>query len=419
MQTTNTFYILFSGILLMFMLLGMMSFAAGLVRARNTTDLLLKNMILLPLACSLFLLFAYHMMFSESSGSIIPDLHFISAHYEYPRMLVGKNYSYQAGLFFQIVLSAISLSIVSGATAERLRLWPFVLFSLVTLAVIYPVQGYWIWGGGFLKQMGFIDMAGASVVHLTGALIALIGILFLGPRNGKFSQERGSLPLPGANIPLATLGAFLIWIGFLGFNASTVFENTANDLANNLSIICINTCAAASAGLISVLILSRIIFATTDLTLILNGLIVGLVSTSAYPLSGNIALVGAIACIAAVLMLIVMYLMDRFEIDDPTGAVATHGVGAICSLISVIFVSHPLQDQKLITEASMLHQLCTQLFGIGIIILWVGAMSLITWFLVEKILGLRIPPEDEYKGLDVIGCGMVAYPEFTASGWEK
>lgn len=407
----NSFCLFLSGLLVIWMGLGIMLFTVGLIRARNTTDILIKNMTLFSVTCLVYILFSYYLMYDKNSlvGNFLPNI--------LDRAVISEHTHYVPGamIFYQMLLAVIPLTIIAGATAERQRLWPFVLFSVFMIGIIYPIEGYWVWGNGFLKKWGFIDHAGAGVIHLVGAIAALAGLLFLGPRHGKYASDGTSRPLPGANMPLAALGTFMIWVGSFGFNSGTLFTSGASTALEQMGDVFLNTCIAGSVAAMVVMLFARIVFGVVDLTLVLNGAIVGLVTISGDPLCPHYGLVIIFAIIAAILLLAVMFIFDRIKLDDPVGAIASHGVGGICGLILVVFA----EKSKGSIIINWVDQLWIQLIGIAVLMLWAFFASLIVWSIIRLTIGLRIKPADEHKGLDVMGCGMVAYPEFTYSGWEK
>lgn len=404
----NSFYLVMSGIFVLWMITGLTLFEAGLVRARNTNDILIKNVAALAVGSLVYLLLSYRVMYGSSSSfsNIFPTFHLVSVSDALFHMMTNSAPVYKAEIFYELMLAILSSVIIIGATAERLRLWPYLLFVVFMTGLIYPMCGFWVWGEGFLKQWGFIDRAGASVVHLSAACASLVCVLFLGPRTGKYTASGKSLPLPGANIPLSALGAMLVWIGSYGFNGGSIIDSLNMDAGNVMVVTFLNTTIAASAGTITAMVFSRIVFGTVDLTLVLNGAIAGLISLSASPHLLTAAQTVGLAMTATLAMMLVMYIMDRLQLDDPVGAIAVHGVSAIVSLIGISFLKIGA-DWKV------------QLTGTLIIMAWTLVTSFIVWALIRLFMGLRIKPEDEYKGLDVIGCGMVAYPEFTSSGWEK
>ncbi len=418
----DSFYILMSGLLLMWMVAGLTLFEAGMIRSRNTTDILLKNISVFAVACIVYLFISYHVMFSVGSGAgkYFPDFHMISAMDAFPQVLHAKHYGYLVGVFFQVMLAVITVSIISGATAERLKLWPFLFFAIIMIGIIYPLEGYWVWGKGFLHQLGFIDIAGAGVVHLAGACAALPCVLMLGARSGKFRSKECPLPMPGSNMPLATCGVLMVWIGCFGFNGGSGVAFSQGDFANTMGAIFLNTLVAGSAGLLTAMIVSQIFRGVVDLTIVFNGAVVGLISVAASPATFNIGETMLVASIASILMTVCLSIFDKCKIDDPVGAVVVHGVGGIVALVAATSSqNYAALSQQRNMPWHWHQQLGVQCFGILVIALWVTVASTLAWLLIRLIMGLRIKPIDEYKGLDVMGCGMMAYPEFTDSGWEE
>jgi Amt family ammonium transporter len=292
------------------------------------------------------------------------------------------------------------MSIVSGAVAERMKLWAFLAFAVVMTGFIYPVQGFWKWGGGFLNEAGFLDFAGSGVVHMAGATAALAGVLLLGPRKGKYSVNGHVNAIPGANLPLATLGTFILWMGWFGFNGGSQLKMSSIDDANAVANIFVNTNMAAAGGLIAALILARLVFGKADLTMALNGALAGLVAITAEPLTPTALQATLIGGVGGLLVVGAILAMDKVRIDDPVGAISVHGVVGIWGLLAVCLTNG---------DAT----LSAQLLGIGVIFAWVFGASLVVWMAIKLIMGLRVSAEEEYEGVDIAECGMEAYPEFT------
>ena len=389
-----------SGLLLLglFALIGVMCLEAGLVRAKNTNDILIKNIALLGTVSLLFILLRTHF---ELTGwtAFVPSIAAI-------KTTIAAS-TFFTHILFRVILLVFGLSIIIGATAERLRFWPFLMFTVLTLILIYPLEAFWVWGDGFLHKWHFIDQGGASLIHLNGAIAALTALFILGARRGKYDDGE-SLPLPGANIPLSTLGIGFIWIGFIALNLLTVIEANAGMTSLQVFNVVTNTLLAGSAGLLVVGLFSRIVFGPMDLTLIFNGILAGLVSMSASPAAFSNVHVIVTAGIAAMLTMLGLYILDKWKIDDPVGITMSFLMGSLTGLLAAAFCCD-----------NILYQLGLQVIGIISIALYSSVANYLLWWGVRIVMGLRIKPEDEYKGLDVIGCGMVAYPEFTASNWEK
>lgn len=403
----NTFYILVCGTLVMFMACGFAMLEAGLVRSKNTTEILTKNIALYAVACCMFLLVGYHIAFQspESAGSWIPGLSLLIGD-EHTADVIAQGatgvqgFSARAMFFFQVVFCATSMSVVSGAVAERMKLWSFLLFAMVMTGFIYPVSAFWQWGGGALSAMGFKDFAGSGVVHLTGASAALAGVLILGPRAGKYGTNGQINAITGANIPLASLGALILWFGWFGFNGGSELAIANFDEANKVSQVFVNTNAAACGGLIAALAVARLLFKTTDLTMGLNGALAGLVAITAEPLTPTAELSTLIGAIGGAIVVFAILAMDRIKIDDPVGAISVHGCGGIWGLLAVC-LSNP--QSKLVV----------QLTGIMAIFLWVFFASLVVWLLIKFTIGIRVSREEEIDGMDLTDIGLEAYPEFS------
>lgn len=405
----DTFYFLVMGAFVMWMAAGFSMLEAGLVRSKNTAEILTKNIVLYSIACVMYMLVGYNIMYGDSASGFLPDvLSFgLGGDNEAAAVLAGGDdapyYSNLSDFFFQVVFVATAMSIVSGAVAERMKLWAFFAFAIVFTAFIYPLQGLWKWGGGFLDAAGFNDFAGSGVVHMAGAAAALAGVLLLGARKGKYGKDGSVNAIPGANLPLATLGTFILWLGWFGFNGGSELKVSDVAEANATALVFVNTNMAAAGGCIAALIFARLWFGKADLTMALNGALAGLVSITAEPLTPSPELATIIGAIGGVLVVASIVTMDRtFKIDDPVGAISVHGVVGIWGLLAVC-LSNP--------DAT----LSAQLLGIGVIFAWVFVTSFIVWFAVKAIFGIRVSEEEEYEGLDVGECGVDAYPEFTKS----
>jgi len=311
-------------------------------------------------------------------------------------------YSNLSDFFFQVVFVATAMSIVSGAVAERMKLWAFFAFSVVLTGFIYPVQGFWKWGGGFLQEAGFLDFAGSGVVHLCGAAAALAGVILLGARKGKYGVGGQVNAIPGCNLPMATLGTLILWLGWFGFNGGSELKVSDVSEANSVALVFVNTNMAAAGGLISALLLARFWFGKADLTMALNGALAGLVAITAEPLTPEPLVATLIGGVGGLLVVVAIVGLDKFKIDDPVGAISVHGIVGIWGLLAVC-ISNP--------DAS----LPTQLLGIACIFGWVFATSFVVWFILKSTVGIRVSEEEEYEGVDISECGLEAYPEFTAA----
>lgn len=400
----DTFYFLMSGALVMWMAAGFAMLEAGLVRSKNTSAILIKNISLFAIACVMYLVCGYNIMYGSGTG-VIPgfDL-FLGADNTAEAVLAGGDdapyYSTGSDFFFQVVFVATAMSIVSGAVAERMKLFSFLLFAVILTGFIYPVQGYWKWGGGFLDEAGFLDFAGSGVVHMCGAAAALAGVLLLGARAGKYGPDGEIRAIPGANLPLATLGTFILWLGWFGFNGGSELKVSDVAEANAVAAVFVNTNAAAAAGVIAALITSKLMFGKADLTMTLNGALAGLVAITAEPLTPSAEMASVIGAIGGVLVVFSIVTIDKLKIDDPVGAISVHGVVGIWGLLAVCLTN---------SDASI----GAQLLGIAVIFAWVFGVSLLVWFVIKSVMGIRVSEEEEHLGLDVSECGVEAYPEFT------
>jgi ammonium transporter, Amt family len=404
----DTFYFLMSGALVMWMAAGFSMLEAGLVRAKNTAEILTKNVGLYAIACVMYMLSGYGIMYGDGSG-IIPAFGMLGADdNSVEAVLAGAAasaedapyYSKMSDFFFQVVFVATAMSIVSGAVAERMKLWSFFAFAVVFTGFIYPVQGYWKWGGGWLEAYGFLDFAGAGIVHMAGGAAALAGVLLLGARRGKYGPAGELRPIPGANLPLATLGTFILWFGWFGFNGGSELKISDVGEANAVARVFVNTNMAAAGGVIAALLLARAWFGKADLTMALNGALAGLVAITAEPLTPAPMLATAIGAAGGMLVVASIVSLDKLRIDDPVGAISVHGVVGIWGLLAVC-ISNP--------EASVL----AQLVGMLSIFAWVFGLSLLLWFVLRATIGIRVSEQSEYEGVDRHECGMEAYPEFT------
>ena len=401
----DTFYFLMAGALVMWMAAGFAMLEAGMVRAKNTAEILTKNIVLYAVACIMFMLIGYNLMYPGAPLSpYIPNFDFLlGAEHDSAAFLAGGDdapyYSARSDFFFQVVFVAAGMSIVSGAVAERMKLWAFLGFAVVFTAFIYPVQGYWKWGGGWLDAAGFNDFAGSGVVHMCGASAALAGVLLLGSRKGKYGPNGEVLPIPGANMPLATLGTFILWMGWFGFNGGSqlIVSNFAD--ANAVAAIFVNTNMSASGGVVAALLTVRLIWGKADLTMALNGALAGLVAITAEPLTPSPLEASLIGAVGGILVVFAITTLDRLRIDDPVGAISVHGVVGMFGLMVV-----PVTN----VDANF----GAQALGLVAIFAWTFVVSLVVWGIIKMIFGLRVTEEEEYEGVDISECGLEAYPEF-------
>ena len=403
----DTFYFLICGILVMWMAAGFSMLEAGLVRSKNTAEILTKNVALFAIACTMYLLVGYYLMYSSAEGGFIPNLGFlIGAENSVDAVTAGGDdapyYSMRSDFFFQVVFVATAMSIVSGAVAERMKLWAFLAFAVVMTAVIYPVSGYWTWGGGWISAIGFSDYAGSGIVHMAGAAAALAGVLVLGPRKGKYGKDGSIRAIPGANLPLATLGTFILWMGWFGFNGGSELKMSDVGSANAVAQVMVNTNAAAAGGVIAALILAKLWFRKADLTMALNGGLAGLVAITAGPSAPTALGAMLIGVVGGLLVVVSIVMLDKLKLDDPVGAISVHGVVGIWGCLAV-----PLTNADATFGA--------QIIGMAGIFAWVFIASLIVWLILKAVMGIRVTEEEEYEGVDIAECGMEAYPEFSAS----
>ncbi len=393
----DTFFFLISGALVMWMAAGFAMLEAGLVRSKNTTEILTKNFVLYAIACTMYLLIGYNIMYVDNAeGGLLPSIGtLIGTQGE------GADHSLESDFFFQVVFVATAMSVVSGAVAERMKLWAFLIFATVLTGVIYPVQGYWSWGGGFLSEAGFSDFAGSGIVHMAGAAAALAGVLLLGTRKGKYGKNGEVHPIPGSNMPLATLGTFILWFGWFGFNGGSQLMVSDFENATAVGQIFLNTNAAAAAGAIAALLVCKTVWGKADLTMILNGALAGLVAITADPLSPSPVAAVIIGVVAGVLVVFSILALDKIKVDDPVGAISVHGV---CGLFGLMVV--PLSN----AEANF----TAQLLGAAVIFGWVFTTSLALWGLLKATVGIRVSEDEEMEGMDMHDCGIGAYPEFVS-----
>lgn len=404
----NSLLFLIGGFLVMFMACGFCMLEAGLVRAKNTTTQLTKNIALFSIAAMGYYLVGYNLMYPLGDWAVDGVLSNL-----FPAIAVmeavgvtadgADDISYAStasDYFFQLMFCAATASIVSGTLAERIKLWPFLLFTFLLTALIYPFQASWKWGGGFLDALGFLDFAGSTVVHSVGGWAALAGAIILGARHGKYGSDGRVTPMPGANLPLATLGTFILWLGWFGFNGgSQLAMGTVGDVAD-VSRIFANTNAAAAGGAIAALILTQVFYKKVDLTMVLNGALAGLVSITAEPLTPGLGMATLIGGVGGVIVVFAVPMLDKFKIDDVVGAVPVHLIAGIWGTLAVV-ITNP--------EATLM----AQLIGIVVVGLFTFIVSLIVWMILAKTMGIRVSEEAEIAGLDNSELGMDSYPEFS------
>ena len=412
----DTFYFLVCGALVMWMAAGFSMLEAGLVRSKNTAEILTKNVALFAISCIMYLVYGYEIMYGggamlsgiELDGAASAEALTATVLAESKEAGFGGDsvYSNASDFFFQVVFVATAMSIVSGAVAERMKLWAFLAFAVVMTGFIYPMEGAWTWNGDDvfgmynLGDLGFSDFAGSGIVHMAGAAAALAGVLLLGARKGKYGPNGQITPITGANLPLATLGTFILWMGWFGFNGGSVLKLGDIASANSVAMVFLNTNAAAAGGAIASLIVARMLFGKADLTMLLNGALAGLVAITAEPSTPTPALATLFGAAGGVLVVFSIVALDKMKIDDPVGAISVHGT---CGLLGLLLV--PLTNDAVSFSG--------QLIGAATIFGWVFVASLIVWGILKAVMGIRVSAEEEYEGVDISECGLEAYPEFT------
>ncbi|WP_274789886.1 ammonium transporter [Roseovarius tolerans] len=393
-----------AGFLVFFMACGFAMLEGGLVRSKNVTMQMTKNIALYSIAAIMYWLMGFNTMypgdfngyFAIGGPTVLDAVGVAAADAALDYASVGSDF------FFQLVFVAATASIVSGALAERIKLWPFLAFVVVLTGVMYPISGSWQWGGGWLSEAGFSDFAGSTIVHSVGGWAALAGAIVLGPRIGKYSKDGKVIPIPGSNLALATLGTFILWLGWFGFNGgSQLAMGTVGDVSD-VSRIFANTNMAAAAGAVTALILTQVMYKKPDLTMVLNGALAGLVSITAEPLAPTLFGALWIGAVGGVIVVFTVPLLDKLKIDDVVGAIPVHLCAGIWGTIAVIFYN---------SDAS----LTTQLLGIAAYGVFTFVGSLVLWFILKAVVGIRVGEEEEINGLDMSELGMEAYPEFSKS----
>ncbi len=412
----DTFYFLVCGALVMWMAAGFSMLEAGLVRSKNTAEILTKNVALFAISCIMYMVCGYAIMYGGGymlsgialDGAANADAlaATVLAESQEAGFAGDSVYSDASDFFFQVVFVATAMSIVSGAVAERMKLWSFLVFAIVMTGVIYPMEGSWTWNGDDvfglynLGDLGFSDFAGSGIVHMAGASAALAGVLLLGARKGKYAADGSVTPIPGANLPLATLGTFILWMGWFGFNGGSVLKLGDIASANSVAMVFLNTNTAAAGGAIAAIITARLLFGKADLTMLLNGALAGLVAITAEPSTPTPLLATLFGAAGGVLVVFSIVFLDKLKIDDPVGAISVHGT---CGFLGLMLV--PLTNDGVSFSG--------QLIGAGTIFAWVFVTSFAVWFILKMIMGIRVSAEEEYEGVDIGECGLEAYPEFT------
>ena len=399
----NTFYFLVCGALVMWMAAGFAMLEAGLVRGKNTTEILTKNVVLFAVACTMYMVVGYDIMYG--GGLFLDGL----AGDGVTGAEEPAGYAPSADFFFQVVFVATAMSIVSGAVAERMKLFAFLIFAVVMTAFIYPMEGSWTWGGNDvfglynLGELGFLDFAGSGIVHMAGAAAGVAGVLTIGARKGKYSADGKVNAIPGANLPLATLGTFIRWMGWFGFNGGSVLATATVGDANAVAVVFLNTNAAAAGGCIAALLVARLMFGKSDLTMALNGCLAGLVAITAGPDTPTPLQATLFGALGGALVVMSIVTLDKLKFDDPVGAISVHGVVGLLGLILFPFTND---------GATM----SGQIIGALTIFVWVFVVSMIVFKVVDMfIMKVRVSEEEEFEGSDLAECGMEAYPEFSST----
>lgn len=402
-QTTfifNTLLFLIGGFLVFWMAAGFAMLEAGLVRSKNVTTQLTKNMGLFGIAAIMYWLIGYNIMYPGDGNWIIEGVFGTVSPKDIKTDIDAGGYSNASDFFFQLMFCATTASIVSGTMAERVKLWPFLIFVVVLTGLIYPIEASWQWGGGFLSAMGFSDFAGSTLVHAAGGFAALAGAIVLGPRLGKYSKEGRVIPLPGSNLALATLGTFILWMGWFGFNgASQLAMGTLEDV-DAVAQIFANTNMAAAAGAVAALILTQVMYGKVDLTMVLNGALAGLVSITAGPLDPTLFGALWIGAVGGVIVVFAVPFLDKLKIDDVVGAIPVHLIAGFWGTLVV----------PVYTEGT---SFVTQIIGFAAVGIFVFVISLVAWMILKATVGIRASEEAEINGLDTSELGMEAYPEFS------
>lgn len=400
----DTFYFLICGAFVMWMAAGFAMLEAGLVRSKNTTEILTKNIALYAIASIMYMICGYYIMYGgagifldgimgDGATGVAED---------------AATYAPSAYFFFQVVFVATAMSIVSGAVAERMKLWAFLAFTVVMTGFIYPMEGSWTWNGASvfgmytLGDLGFSDFAGSGIVHMAGASAALAGVLVLGARKGKYTKDGKINAIPGCNLPLATLGTFILWMGWFGFNGGSVLATATVESANAVAVVFMNTNMAAAGGGVAALLLARVLFGKADLTMALNGALAGLVAITAEPSTPTPLQATIFGAIGGVLVVFSILSLDKMKIDDPVGAISVHGVVGLLGLLLV-----PITNDG--------SSFSGQIIGALTIFVWVFATSMVVWLALKATMGIRVSEQEEYEGVDVSECGLEAYPDFTTS----
>ncbi len=396
----NTLLFMIGGFLVMWMAAGFAMLEAGLVRSKNVAMQLTKNVALFSIAAIMYWLVGYKLMYPGDGWTITGYLGTLFSPYSLggdPDVATG--YSVASDFFFQLMFCATTASIVSGTLAERIKLWPFLIFTVILTGILYPIEASWQWGGGWLKEAGFSDFAGSTLVHAAGGAAALAGAIILGPRLGKYGRDGRVTAMPGSNLALATLGTFILWLGWFGFNGGSQLALGTDADANAVSIIFANTNMAAAAGALAALILTQLVYGKVDLTMVLNGALAGLVSITAGPLDPTLFGALWIGAVGGVIVVFAVPFLDRMKIDDVVGAIPVHFAAGFWGTLAVPFYT---------ADANFV----TQIVGFLAITIFVFLCSAVIFAILKATMGLRPSAEDETNGLDKAELGLEAYPEF-------
>jgi Amt family ammonium transporter len=389
------FLFIFAGVLVMWMAAGFAMLEAGLTRTKNNVTILLKNVVLFSLACIMYYFIGYNLMYG--SGNAFIGSGFALSGFSSEEL----GHSVMADFFFQVVFVATAASVISGVVAERMKFWPFIVFVAILSSLIYPIQGHWTWGGSELGGLiaGFSDFAGSTIVHSVGGWAALAAVLLLGARKGKYSKDGKVKPIPGSSMPLATLGTFILWMGWFGFNGGSQLALGSKEDIDGIAMVVADTNMAAAAGAMTAALMTQFLYKKVDLTMVLNGALGGLVAVTAGPdLGMTVSFIDGV--VAGILVVLAVPFFDKLKLDDPVGALSVHLVNGIWGTLAVGIFS---------ADVSIL----TQLKGIVVIGVFTFVTSYIVWFMLDKIVGLRVSEEEEYEGEDLYTTGVEAYPEFT------
>ena len=388
----DSFLMIIMAALVMWMAAGFAMLEAGLTRSKNNSTILLKNIVLYSISVAMYYFIGYNLMYGDGSSFMGSGLLLDGITYD--------DHSLMADFFFQVVFVATTASIISGTIAERMKIWPFFVFVAILSAFIYPIAGHWTWGGSSLGGLidGFSDFAGSTIVHSVGGWAALAGVLLLGARKGKYTKDGRVKPIPGSNMPLATLGTFILWLGWFGFNGGSQLALGSKEDVDGVAAVVAATNMAAAMGAITAALLTQAIYKKVDLTMVLNGALGGLVAVTAGPDNGMIA-ASIEGIVAAILVVLAVPFFDKLKLDDPVGALSVHLVNGIWGTLAVAIFN---------SEVTFI----AQIKGIVVIGLFTFTTSFIVWYVIKILMGLRVSEEEEYIGEDIESIGVEAYPEF-------